>query len=352
MRRRHIVLAAIVLVVFFVWVLALSEYAGDSDPTYPPGSTSSYSLEDIYNRLVTGAEDGPRPFTEPTDGPGTATMHTLNDIMGEAPKKEANGAKTTEILAGKKFWGLTSGEWGTQIGTAAAGSDVLGAEGSIAFPIPDGLYSGKTATAQDGDLLVGNIRSGINIFGVSGTLIEASGAARVPKTGQTTSCHSGDDGDLQLGVLPEWSPSPGTQGAYTVNNGFTGTRFTDHGDGTVTDNWTGLMWSKLTSHGILNWSDAIDYCNSYATGTEQDPVTDWRLPNINELHSLIDLSQSDPALPADHPFIIEPMGLVIDYWSSTCHLGVLIWAVRIEDGNVDINGPTEEQNVWPVRGGQ
>ena len=48
----------------------------------------------------------------------------------------------------------------------------------------------------------------------------------VPKTGQTTSFYSGDDGELQRGVI--W-PSP---------------RFMDWGDGTVTDNLTGLMWLK------------------------------------------------------------------------------------------------------------
>jgi hypothetical protein len=48
--------------------------------------------------------------------------------------------------------------------------------------------------------------------------------ARVPKTGQTSSWAAGDDGDLEKGV--DW-PSP---------------RFVDNGNGTVTDNLTGLMW--------------------------------------------------------------------------------------------------------------
>ncbi|UCE17669.1 MAG: DUF1566 domain-containing protein [Gemmatimonadota bacterium] len=359
MRRRHIVFAAVVLVVFSVWVLALSEYAGDSDPTYPPGSTSSYSLEDIYNRLVTGAEDGPRPFTEPTDGLGTATMHTLNDILGEAPAvDEANGATAADVLSGKTFWGLTSGEWGTQTGTAAAGSDVLGAEGSIAFPIPDGVYSGKTATAQDGDLLEGNIRSGIDIFGVSGTLIEASGAARVPKTGVTKCLNdeglvipcegTGQDGEYQLGVLPEWSPSTGVRGAYTVY-GFTGARFTDHGDDTVTDNWTRLMWTKGAPHAIHRVIDALNFCNDFSFAGYDD----WRLPNVNELHSLIDLTQSGPALPAGHPFSVFT-GL--PFCTSTLDPGEHgFYYVSLSDGDVgvfDLIQQNDNCSVWPVRGGQ
>ena len=50
--------------------------------------------------------------------------------------------------------------------------------------------------------------------------------APVPKTGQTTAYAAGDDGTLQKGVA---SPTP---------------RFTDHGNGTVTDNLTGLIWTK------------------------------------------------------------------------------------------------------------
>ena len=49
----------------------------------------------------------------------------------------------------------------------------------------------------------------------------------VPQTGQTTSYEIGDDGDLERGVV--W-PDP---------------RFTDNANGTVTDNLTGLIWSKL-----------------------------------------------------------------------------------------------------------
>ena len=48
----------------------------------------------------------------------------------------------------------------------------------------------------------------------------------MPKTGQTTCYATGDDGDLEKGVA--W-PNP---------------RFTDNGNGTVTDNLTGLIWLK------------------------------------------------------------------------------------------------------------
>ena len=55
-------------------------------------------------------------------------------------------------------------------GNVPAGSSVSGGNGVKTFTIPDGLYSGsKTATANDALLVAGNIKSGIAIFGITGT---------------------------------------------------------------------------------------------------------------------------------------------------------------------------------------
>ncbi len=122
--------------------------------------------------------------------------------------------------------------------------------------------------------------------------------APVPKTGQTecyksvsgweackcgdTNCRSGQDGDLEKGVA--W-PNP---------------RFTDNGDGTVTDRLTGLIWLKDASCSDLagtdgdgkgNWVTALSAANNLASGTcslnDGSSAGDWRLPNVRELHSLI-----------------------------------------------------------------
>ena len=74
-------LVALVTLVFF----ALTAFAGNpAGPSTPPGSTYSYTLEDIYNRLNDGTAGSQSTFTEPSSGPGTGTMHTLNDIMALA----------------------------------------------------------------------------------------------------------------------------------------------------------------------------------------------------------------------------------------------------------------------------
>lgn len=160
----------------------------------------------------------------------------------------------------------------------------------------------------------------------------STGLALVPRTGQITSQADGDDGNLQKGVA--W-PSP---------------RFTDHGNGTVTDNLTGLVWTKNAQQvpGEKTWSDALTACNNLDYAGYQD----WRLPNIRELHSLVDYSRDEKALPSNHPFqAVQDM----HYWSSTNYEGDItsVWVVFFPNGAVGYTYKNEDSfYVWPVRGGQ
>lgn len=83
--------------------------------------------------------------------------------------------------------------------------------------------------------------------------------APVEKTGQTAcsdesgnviDClNTGQDGDIQAGVI--W-PDP---------------RFTNNGDGTVTDNLTGLIWLKdANGFGTRKWATALIDCNTLNSG--------------------------------------------------------------------------------------
>ena len=178
------------------------------------------------------------------------------------------------------------------------------------------------------------------VFSVS--LAWASGpSGPVPKTGQTTITGAGDDGDFQKGVP---LPDP---------------RFTDNGDGTVRDNLTDIVWMKNANcWGRMTWSAALAKvvdlyavvnpatCSGY-TGSHRD----WRLPNIRELTSLEDLSQTNPILPLGHPFTGVQASR---YWSSTTRADgtSYAWNVYLSFGYVDSNDKTNNSYVWPVRGGQ
>ncbi len=77
---------------------------------------------------------------------------------------------------------------------------------------------------------------------------------------------TGDDGDLGKGIA--W-PRP---------------RFTDNGNGTVTDNLTGLIWLKNANcFGLRAWNDAVSDCNGLNSGecglSDDSNAGDWRLPN-------------------------------------------------------------------------
>jgi hypothetical protein len=163
-------------------------------------------------------------------------------------------------------------------------------------------------------------------------------------TGQTTSYVNGDDASQRKGVA--WP----------------GTRYIDNQNGTVTDNLTGLTWLK--NAGCFTptvWADALADANQLANGacglTDGSIAGQWRLPNIVELESMLDVSSSNPALPAGNPFINVSNGI---YWTSTSYYGGIVgspnaWAIRLRDGRYmndsNLNLKTSSNNaVWAVKG--
>ena len=174
----------------------------------------------------------------------------------------------------------------------------------------------------------------------------AGSTTAVPKTGQTTSSAAGDDGALQRGAA---LPSP---------------RFTDNGNGTVTDNLTGLIWLKNANcFGVQTWANALLSANTLASGscglTDGSGVGNWRLPNLRELFSLINHAYAGLALSnaagtgkwtANDPFTDVQSDA---YWSSTTDAddALKAWRVGLDGGGVSSASKTATRYVWPVRGG-
>ncbi len=112
----------------------------------------------------------------------------------------------------------------------------------------------------------------------------------------------------------------------------------DNGDGTVTDNGTGLMWQKATA-GPMKWEAAMSYSSSLSLGGHSD----WWLPSSDELVKLYH----------------SPCKSIIDvlsanYWSSTTHASYtfLAWLVNFDDGDVYDDGKSSSYHVRAVRAGQ
>lgn len=204
-------------------------------------------------------------------------------------------------------------------------------------------------------------------------VLPTPGRALVPQTGQVL-CYdtvgavincsgTGQDGELRKGV--PW-PDP---------------RFTDNANGTITDNLTGLIWLKNANcpGGTRAWATALSDVASLNTGGTMNGnvcgdisnggtnQTDWRLPNIRELFSLVDFAFINPAISnaagtgqgsVSDPFsnfLAAPPARRV--WSSTSFAGSgdteTAWYVDFGNGTAGANLKTEVNDyyVFAVRGG-
>ncbi len=93
--------------------------------------------------------------------------------------------------------------------------------------------------------------------------------------------------------------------------------FIDNNDGTVTDTSTGLIWQKATAPGTYSWEQALDYCENLTLADKSD----WRLPNRNELQSLVNYDRYNPAI--DTTFFPDTRSCDMHdycfYWTSTTY---------------------------------
>ena len=146
--------------------------------------------------------------------------------------------------------------------------------------------------------------------------------------GEAMDCSgSGQDGELRLG-------SPWPEPRFELQDG-----------GSVLDRLTGLIWRRDASGTgeLLTWAEALDWAASLpAEGGEG-----WRLPDINELESLVDCSRARPALPEGHPFT----GVAEAYWSATTSAFEPDWAycLYMHKGAVGVcHKPGREFSAWAV----
>lgn len=131
--------------------------------------------------------------------------------------------------------------------------------------------------------------------------------------------------------------------------------YIDNGNGTVTDTSTGIMWQQKTAENSMNWKNALEYCNNLNLAN----YTDWRLPTIKELRTLINYNRYRPSIDIHYFYDISES----DYWSSSTSYGYgpCTWGVNLYYGD-DGYGPhhlkrpifsttDEEYYVLAVRAG-
>ncbi|MEI8086708.1 MAG: DUF1566 domain-containing protein [Paludibacter sp.] len=131
-----------------------------------------------------------------------------------------------------------------------------------------------------------------------------------------------------------------------ISTTFTMAHFTDNGDGTIKDNYTGLIWQKLSPTTSMNWEAALAYAKTVTLGAKSD----WRLPNIKELQSLNDVSRIKPSVNKTYfPNIVTSAF----YWSSTSQYKTptVAWDFNTDYGVVTYDTKTVNKYVILVRGG-
>ena len=237
----------------------------------------------------------------------------------------SGNATTNQILAGRVAWAN---------GTAVTGAIPTRTLSATTTVVGAGYYAAANLADVDADLAAANLRTGVVLFGVAGTIPPAP----VPKTGSTVNQQAGDDGAYQAGVA---SPEPRfSTGSGTSSN-------------CVTDNLTGLMWLRNPTGTLRNWSNSIVYCEGLTGSGGRGNFTDWRLPNVREMQSLIDFENRAPALPPAYPFLLT--AATNEYWTGTiAYTGggsKRSFAVSMDWGSTAVLDPTNPLCAWPVRGG-
>ena len=118
----------------------------------------------------------------------------------------------------------------------------------------------------------------------------------------------------------------------------------DNRDGTVTDEVTGLMWQQEIPE-KMTWDEAVSYCEKLNLGG----YTNWRLPTIQELKTLVDYTSYIPAINITY----FPNTASSFYWSSTIHAynTNYTWGVSFHYGDDHYYGKNNSYYIRAVREG-
>ena len=142
-----------------------------------------------------------------------------------------------------------------------------------------------------------------------------------------------------------WAQWPMPNSAAEVAGGAPNSAtYTVHGDGTVTDDVTGLTWQQAPPSSPVTLADATSYCATLVLGGHAD----WRLPTYIELVSIVDLSQVTPSLDRT----AFPSGSPADGWASTLLASDLTsaWEVYFTVGDSSQDPVDTTNNLRCVRG--
>ena len=345
------------------------------------GTAASGANADITSLSgITDAHGSTRLGLQALGAGGTGIDNTAVGRNALAANTSAGG----NTALGANALGVNTGSNNTAVGhlalsgnttgslNTAVGHKALAANPSGSSNIAIGKDAGSNTTTGSNDIYIGNI--GTN----------ESDTTRIGTT-QTQVFIAGISGATSADSVPVYINGSGQLGTTASHTA----RFRDNGDGTVTDHQTGLMWEKKTGtvgsivsctttsacsdpRGVNNrytWSAGGEAANGTAftnflerlngrlcdedTCTGPGGYTDWRLPTIAELKTIVDLSAT--GCPIGSPCINPIFGPTPPayYWSATTVASnpSLAWVVAFGIGVTDYDTKTSGSCLRAVRSG-
>ena len=253
-------------------------------------------------------------------GDGDSTPPTLLNSSPEDGEKGVSRFSDIKLTFSEKIIGVNDSSVKLMRGNTTVSISIIHTDETVRINPSQSLNYGTTYTIELNDEITdptGNALEPIQIsFSTEDEAVvvtpplppvPSEPATRVLKTGQTKWYAHYDDGHLQRGVSHN---------------------FTDNGDGTITDNNTGLIWQKDANTTLMTYDEASAYCKDLNIGG----ITSWQLPALSQLKYLVDYGRSNPAIDpiftntqsgrywtssiANSP--IQPVGLIqkeaIGYW--------------------------------------
>ena len=331
-------------------------------------------------------------------GRTTALQKCLNSYALKWPLTESNAVKAGGACPSTDDQTAIQGvidSTTTNIATALAGGvlpdcagDLLACQGSL-------TTTQGSLTTCTGDLSTCNgslTTCSANLTSTQASLTICTGNLGTCNTTLTTcqndltTCQAAPQGQrLKTGQTQCWDaagagiPCAGTGQDGELQKGLAHA-YVDNGDGTITDTTTGLMWEKLANFGrgsihsldtVYRWTDA--FAVKVAELNDQDGFagyTDWRVPNVNELQSIVDYGAvafsgvpaafnmgcpspcNMPTCPLCAPTTCSCTARGF-YWSSSTarNFPDRAWAVFFGDGNVVADPKSTPHLLRAVRGG-
>jgi hypothetical protein len=139
------------------------------------------------------------------------------------------------------------------------------------------------------------------------------------------------------GLLAAWSATTGTYADSTSQ-----ARRYNVSNAIVTDTLTDIQWQQNASATAMNWGDAATYCANQTTGG----LNGWRVPNLAELMSLVDFTNSTSPYMNGGAF---PNAPVADIWSSTPDIGNAGYSWDVQFHNCAYPGYVNQNTLDRVR---